>query len=392
MKKRIFAPVAVAVIISATAALGAEQKGQFSISPVVGGYTYEGKQRLKTAPLFGGRLGYNITENLGIEALFDYVRTKGTKSTENATMYRAGADLIFNLLPDKALVPFLAFGASGISFDGTGQDNGLRAAWGYGGGVKYYLTDDIALRGDIRHIIYNQNSTTLNNLEYTLGVHIPFGASKPVPKPAEAVSRIPVPTPAPLPAPTPATVAPQVAPTPTVAVPPPAPVIRTVLPVLSSSIDSDHDGVNDSLDRCPKTPPGTTVDAYGCPLSVKQAETKKRFCDKPAVLTVSFDSGRTEIKPEFRDELARVAYFLKEFPESKGAIEGHTDNVGNSVANRGLSQRRAENVRAYLITNFGITPDRIAAKGFGPDKPVESNRTAAGKAKNRRIEAVFTCK
>ncbi|MDD2897785.1 MAG: OmpA family protein [Desulfuromonadaceae bacterium] len=393
MNKRVIAPVAAALLISATAAFGVEQKGQLSFAPVTGGYTYDGKQHLKAAPLYGARLGYNLTPDFGIEALIDYARTKGTKSTDNTTMYRIGTDVVLNLLPDSALVPFLALGVSGLSFDGSGQDKDFRAAWAYGAGFKYYLTDAIALRGDVRHIIYNHNATTLNNLEYIVGVHIPFGATKRSLKPAESTQNAPAPVPAKSVAVAASTEAPLI-PAPAAALPAPNSPTRIVLPVLSSTADSDNDGVNDSLDRCPKTPPGVAVDAFGCPKNdrlAQKAETAKRFCDKPVVLTVSFDSGKAEIKPEFRDELVRIAYFLKEFPEARGTIEGYTDNVGNAAANTSLSQRRADTVRAYIINNFGIAPARIAAKGFGPDKPRETNKTAAGKAKNRRIEAVFTC-
>lgn len=390
MKRLIFAAVSAALITSAAAANAAEQKGQFSISPVAGGYTFDGKQHLKTAPVYGIRTGYNLTQDFGVEALFDYARTKGTINKENTTMYRGGADLILNLMPENKLVPFLALGVSGISVDGTGQDKKIRAAWDYGAGLKYYLADGIALRGDVRHIIYNRSAATINNLEYVIGVHIPFGAEKlpstavadnqtpPVAKTPVPVAVIP-PTPLPIPIPIPP------------AIDPPK---RTVIPVLNKSVDSDKDGIKDSLDKCPNTALGTIVDINGCPQSdttAKRAEIAQRFCDKPVVLTVSFDSGRAEIKSAFHEELARVADFLKEFPASKGTIEGHTDNVGNVAANTRLSQRRAENVRAYLINNFGIDPARISAKGFGPDKPVASNKTATGKAKNRRIEAIFNC-
>lgn len=379
MKKLMIAFIATSLIVSATTVLGAEQKGPFSISPVAGGYTYEGTQHIKTGPVYGGRLGYDLTQGINIEALFDYSRTEGTKSKETATMYRFGADLLCNLLPDNRFMPYLALGITGINIDAAGHDKGIRAAWSYGAGIKYFLTDNFALRGDVRHIIFNHDFTTFNNLEYILGVHIPFGGSKPTTKSAAAV-RSPsdaAPADAVKPVLTQTTVA-----------------KKFVVPAINNPSDSDGDGIRDSLDRCPDTAPGTAVDNNGCPkldVPAQKAETAKRFCDKPVVLTVSFDSGKADIKAEYHDELTRVATFLKEFPGSKGTIEGHTDNVGNNAANIRLSQRRADNVRAYLINKFGIDPDRIAAKGFGPTKPVASNKTSFDKAKNRRIETVFSC-
>jgi OOP family OmpA-OmpF porin len=151
-------------------------------------------------------------------------------------------------------------------------------------------------------------------------------------------------------------------------------------------VDTDKDGVADYLDKCPNTPAGVAVDAKGCPM-----EAAKRFCDKPSVIAISFDANKADVKAKYHDELDKLGAFMKEFPTAKGSIEGHTDADGSKSANQKLSQARAESVRSYIINKFGIDGSRIVAKGHGPDKPVASNKTASGKAKNRRIEAVFSC-
>lgn len=111
----------------------------------------------------------------------------------------------------------------------------------------------------------------------------------------------------------------------------------------------------------------------------------------PTVLDVHFATNRAEILPQYHEELKKVADFLNEFPQAKGVIEGHTDSVGSLEANRKLSQRRADSVRSYLIDKFGIAPERIQAKGYGPTRPIADNATKEGKQKNRRIEANFAC-
>ena len=111
----------------------------------------------------------------------------------------------------------------------------------------------------------------------------------------------------------------------------------------------------------------------------------------PTVINIQFDTNKYDIKPQYHDELQKLADFLKEFPEAKGVIEGNTDNVGNNTANTKLSQNRADSVRNYLIKTFGIAPERISAKGYGPSKPIADNKTKEGKLKNRRVEANFTC-
>jgi len=120
------------------------------------------------------------------------------------------------------------------------------------------------------------------------------------------------------------------------------------------------------------------------------AKAPAKLCS-PTVIDIKFDTGKADIKPQYHDELRKLADFLKEFPQAKGVIEGYTDNVGAKEMNMKLSQRRADSVRNYLIKHLGIAPERLGAKGFGPTKPVADNKTAAGKQQNRRIESNFTC-
>jgi OOP family OmpA-OmpF porin len=111
----------------------------------------------------------------------------------------------------------------------------------------------------------------------------------------------------------------------------------------------------------------------------------------PTTINVQFDTNKSDLKPQYHEELKKLADFLTEFPKANGVIEGHTDSVGDKASNMKLSQRRADSIRNYLIKTFGIAPDRIAAKGYGPTKPIADNKTKEGKQKNRRIDANFKC-
>lgn len=104
-------------------------------------------------------------------------------------------------------------------------------------------------------------------------------------------------------------------------------------------------------------------------------------------LLVEFDTGKAVVKPKYHKEIKKVADFMKASPDTKVAIEGHTDSVGKEAANIKLSQRRAEAIVSYLVAKFGIDKSRLTAVGYGPKKPVASNKTADGRAKNRRVEA-----
>jgi OmpA-OmpF porin, OOP family len=113
-----------------------------------------------------------------------------------------------------------------------------------------------------------------------------------------------------------------------------------------------------------------------------------KYC---VTLNAEFDIDRTVIRPEYRDEIAKVGDFMKKYPSTTAVIEGHTDNVGTYDHNMDLSQRRAEAVMSYLVENFGIDRTRLTAKGYGFTRPVADNSTNDGKQKNRRIDAIIDC-
>lgn len=105
-------------------------------------------------------------------------------------------------------------------------------------------------------------------------------------------------------------------------------------------------------------------------------------------LNIEFDTNKTDIKDQYNDELFIFADVMKKYPYLKITIEGHTDNVGNAKKNQILSQERAESVKNYLVTKFGIDASRLSAKGYGQFKPIADNATKEGKQKNRRVEAI----
>jgi outer membrane protein OmpA-like peptidoglycan-associated protein len=103
-------------------------------------------------------------------------------------------------------------------------------------------------------------------------------------------------------------------------------------------------------------------------------------------LNVEFDTGKAEIKQAYLSMLEKVGTAMKKFPELKGVIEGHSDNVGTEEFNQKLSERRALAVKLYLVQTYGIDPGRIQAEGFGMSRPVADNDVASGRSQNRRIE------
>ena len=108
-------------------------------------------------------------------------------------------------------------------------------------------------------------------------------------------------------------------------------------------------------------------------------------------LNIQFDTDKAVIKPKYFKEIEKVADFMKKYPQLKGTIEGHTDNVGGPRYNMMLSQRRAESVANMLVDKYGIDKSRLAVKGYGLTRPLTTNKTKEGRRKNRRSVANFGC-
>jgi OmpA-OmpF porin, OOP family len=192
--------IAAVGVLAAPVAAG-ERAGAISLSPFVGGYTFDGVQQLETAPVYGLRLGYDLTKNWGVEAVGDYLSTTGTRTTRsfNSVSYRL--DILYNLMPDGPLVPYLAVGGGGIT-GGHGRD-GLKireintdGTANAGLGFKFFLTDSVALRGDARQLfIFEEHKSVMYNWEYTAGLTFLFGgrtAPAPTPVPPAPTSSLSV--------------------------------------------------------------------------------------------------------------------------------------------------------------------------------------------------------
>ena len=145
--------------------------------------------------------------------------------------------------------------------------------------------------------------------------------------------------------------------------------------------DTDGDGVLDKDDKCPKE--AGTVANNGCP-EVKPTEEVVKALNTYA-RSILFDSGKASFQKQTDQVLQAMVVIFKEYPKADFGIEGHTDSQGPKASNQALSERRANAVRDYLISN-GIAADRLTAAGFGESTPIANNKTAAGRKENRRVE------
>ena len=428
------------VMLLATGSLQAEIKsGAISLNPSVGGYVFEGDQDLESSLLYGLGLGYHLTKNWAVEGIFNYVNTETDPGGADVDGYLYRLEGLFHFLPDNRLVPFVAAGLGGITLDPAGGTKDSDFLANYGGGVKYFINEMIAIRGDIRHVIPFDD--VQNNLAVTLGLSFLFGGEKRAPAAVktEAAKR-------------------EVA-------------AEAQVATAQVQLDSDGDGVLDAADKCPNTPKGVAVDEYGCPpdadgdgvidaydqcfntpagVAVDKAgcpldtdgdgvyDYRDRcpgtaagvpvdnvgcpldsdgdgvydYMDKcpgtPADLTVDpdgcpilqkekvsiellieFDVDKTYIKPKYHSQIKKVADFMQTYPNTEAVIEGHTDSTGSDAYNLDLSRRRAESVQNYLINNLGIASQRLSTKWYGEKQPVASNATAEGRQRNRRVLAII---
>jgi len=360
--------------------------GSTTMSIFGGGYAFDHDLQLDRGWTAGLGLGYNMTENWGIELVGNYIDSEfdtdavlpGTDRDLRAYLYRL--DLLYHFQPKSWFVPYVAVGAGGMTYDaqaeGAHTDNNFVAD--YGAGLKMFVTPAVAIRGDVRNVhSFQDDETRYSDILYTLGLTFAFGGKEEVKQ--EAKEEVVV------------------------------PVVAPVAP-----LDSDKDGVMDDVDKCPETPSGVKVDKAGCPLdsdgdgvadyldkcpnTPAGAQVDKDGCPPvtppPAVAekgayvfrNIYFDTNSATIKPESEPILDEVAEFLKANPGMKMEVQGHTDNKGPAEYNMKLSEKRAAAVKAYLVKDEAVKSDRLTTKGYGITMPAASNDTAEGRVKNRRVE------
>ncbi len=143
--------------------------------------------------------------------------------------------------------------------------------------------------------------------------------------------------------------------------------------------DTDKDGVNDEEDKCiGEAGPSTN---FGCPVISKAIIDKINYAAK----NIFFATGSAKLLPASFKSLGEVAKIMANDNSLKLDIDGHTDNAGDAAKNQALSEARAAAVKAYLVTK-GVDESKMISAGHGSDMPAVDNKTAAGRAKNRRVE------
>jgi OmpA-OmpF porin, OOP family len=163
-------------------------------------------------------------------------------------------------------------------------------------------------------------------------------------------------------------------------------------------LDSDGDGIPDYLDDCPNTPPGLKVLPNGCALKGDCRKPRpgeavdKKGCalDNRFILRgVKFEFDSDRLTKPSEKILLDVAETVKSYPDVKLDVEGHTDDIGSDAYNQGLSERRANVVKKFLVEH-GAVAGNLKPIGYGESVPIDTNATEAGRENNRRVEFKIT--
>src|SRR5687768_8988654 len=339
---RVTAP---ALVIAAPGIAGADDVGDWYLTPQIGGISVDNDRPLQDKDwLYGLAIGKVVNNGLNIEMNFNGSQIGGGPGRGDLSLYGASLDFLGVMNRDGVVQPFLSAGLGLAQNDRSPGRDASDFMTQAGAGMFIKLSDNFSLRPELK-VRWDDAGVPDTYRDYLgmLGFQFSFGA--PPPKPVETP---PPPPPAPEPPPAP---------------PPPPPPPG----------DQDKDGVLDNVDKCPDTPPGVAVDAFGC--------TRKGSITLEGV---TFELNSARLTPDSQQVLNGVATDLKKYPRLKIELQGHTDSSGSDQYNLKLSQQRADAVRIYLMDQ-GVPGGQLTARGYGETQPVEDNKTEAGRSLNRRV-------
>ena len=333
--------------------------GSFEMG-LFGGYNFfQSSQNLKAGPIAGGRVGYNFTRHFGIEGAGEYIWSKVDDASKpagggeegqfrypldkvNLTFYHL--DLVYHFMPDSKLTPFVLVGFGGAHYDPSISTKDM-AAFNVGVGAKYSLTDNIALRLDLKdYIVTEIMQDTYHNFGVTLGITFAFGGqAKSQPTPVARYEPV--------------------------AQPAPEPVAKEKVEEKVVILASE-----------PKVEEQVMVAAAEPKIIILAFE------------DIHFDFDKSTLKPEAQAILKRNIQLLKDNPKAKVRIAGYTYASGTEEYNQKLSERRANAVREYLINEGIIAPDRLTIIGYGETRPAmyeAAPKELYSKAAKANMRALF---
>lgn len=342
--------IACALIVPALSL--ADDVGHSYVQPSVGGVSVDNRRPTEDKNwLYGFKVGKHVSEAWTVEGSYDRAVLDGRFGYDKDRLQSLGVDVLRVFNRGDIVAPYLSAGLGVLRSElkpGNEKDDDFMVEAGAGLLIRLWSNDQgtrsLSLRPDLKVRWSDAGGQTLRDYVATLGFQYAFG---------QAPVRTAAPAPAPAPQPEPAA-----------PVPPPQP---------QPPGDSDRDGVTDDKDKCPGTPSGVAVDEFGCP---RQGSI--------TLEGVTFELNSATLTADARTVLDGVAADLRKYPRLRIELQGHTDSLGADAYNLQLSQRRAESVRDYLVS-AGVSASQLEARGYGETTPIDTNATAEGRARNRRV-------
>ena len=350
--------IVTAALAGMACSLAVAGEGSWYINPMVGWQDFDYERHLDDSATGILGLEYRYGDHWASEIRYLRSSPDLSKGNSDIDLNQYYIDGLYYLQP--ATAKWQPYGVLGVGYADFDRSEEGQADLGIG--TRYRLSERWSLRADARGI-FSLDDGSFDQL-YSVGISYAFGSGA-APEPQQ-----------------------------------PAP-----------EMDSDNDGVPDSADQCPSTPAGAAVDSRGCPLdsdgdgvadykdqcpnTPKGREVDANGCkmalvrDVEVKLNVTFATNSAKIQSDSLANIEKVVEFLNTYPEVPVEIGGHTDNTGSASYNRRLSQRRADAVRDMLVNQYGISAQRITAKGYGEDQPIASNDTPGGRQANRRVVATL---
>jgi OOP family OmpA-OmpF porin len=387
------------VLVLAMPGYAGNQAGTFTLDPFTGIYTFDREQqKLDARSYYGLRAGYNFTKELGLEGMFGYVPTETVSMApidRDVQVYRYGLDALYHFNPDGNLVPYVLVGLGVTQTDNgsKGMPDHGRGMFDYGVGLKYFLSETVALRGDIKQDLYTSGGNARFNTEYTVGLTIVLGAEKKVVAGAPPVKD---------------TEAPDV-----VCTNPGSGVTgwavdRNITATFSEEMDRSTFTTSTFTVKKGTTPVSGKVTYAGLNAAFKPASDLEKGTvytativagvkDKagnaleksyswnfttipapkivPAVLISledsHFDYNSAALTENGKTILNYNAKILKDNPKMKLRVAGYASASGTTEYNQKLSEKRATVVKNYLVKEGGVAEDRLTKIGYGETRPAE---------------------
>jgi OOP family OmpA-OmpF porin len=301
---------------------------------MIGHFNFDSNRDVEDDFLYSFGLGYQFDSPWAVELVYLGSRTETDRNNTHVDLDQIRLDGIYNLPRKGNFQTYLAAGIGESDYTRRFSD-AVETNINAGGGVRYFLSPKLSLRGDVRLIGSMDEEDT--DWALSVGMHYAFGG--------KSASHAPV-----------------------AAAAPPA--------------DSDRDGVPDSQDQCPDSEYGAKVDEVGCYIMIKEGHS--------IALNVHFANDSSDVPSNHYAEVAKLSTFMREYPHTSVVIEGHTDDTGPADYNQGLSERRAQAVADLLVSREGVDGSRVSTKGYGESSPMADSSVPGYRAMNRRVVAAVS--